>query len=145
MNTSTRAQSGRATAALLNLKILPDDASDKSPYLSQFKNSFICVSSFTVSQSDMLASLQRVTGTGPADWTIEHVPAKERYKQGVEELQGGNRMGFAKMLYGRSFYPEEPALYEKKRSMQTELLGLPKDDLDEATRFAVQISEGKAK
>ena len=44
INTSTWPQCGRAVANLLSLKILPEDESDKSPTLSQFRNDFIRIS-----------------------------------------------------------------------------------------------------
>jgi hypothetical protein len=69
INTSTWPQCGRAIANLLSLKELPDEETDWSPTLSQFRNGSIYISSFRLSQGDMFESVKRVTGTTDADWT----------------------------------------------------------------------------
>lgn len=141
INTSTWPQTGRAVASLLSLKVLKDDANDKSPCLSDFKSKTVFVSSFLVSQRDMLDSAKRVTGTTDADWKITYEPTAERYKAGMELLQKGDRMGFARLLYARMFYPNGDGNYEKRRGLQNDLLGLPKEDLDEYTKQAIEMSK----
>lgn len=141
LNTSTWPQTGRSVANLLGLKVLPDDENDKSPCLAHFRNTFVYVSSFAVNQKEMLDSILRVTGAGPDDWKVTHVPVKERFQQGVEELQKGKRTGFGKMLYGRMFYPDKAGLFEATRGLDNEKLGLPKEDLDEFTKVAIDLVE----
>jgi hypothetical protein len=70
INTSTWPQCGRAIASLLSLKELPDDETDQSPTLSQFRNSAIYIPSFRLTQRDTLESVKRATGTTDADWKI---------------------------------------------------------------------------
>lgn len=72
INTSTLPQCGRAVARLLGLKILPDDGGDRTPCLSHYRNRFVYVSSFKISQREMLDSILRVTGTEMRDWKISH-------------------------------------------------------------------------
>lgn len=134
-----RLQCGRAVASLLSLKVLPDDENDKSPCLSQFKNDSVYVSSFLTSQKDMLASIQRVTNTSDKDWTIEHQNHKDRFESGKQMLKDGNRLGLARSMYTRMFYPNGDGNFESKLTNET--LGLPKEDLDEATKTAVELYE----
>ncbi|EXJ87981.1 hypothetical protein A1O1_04908 [Capronia coronata CBS 617.96] len=142
INTSTWQQCGRAAAAVFSLKVLPEDEADKAPTLSQFKNGFVYVSSFLVSQRDMFASVLRVTGTSEKDWTIKYQDVEERYKEGVEEMKAGDVFkGFTKLLYARDFYPDGCGNYEARKGLHNDLLGLPKEDLDECTKVAVVIAE----
>ena len=74
VNTSTWPQCGRAVANLLSLKILPDDDDDDDDadngsacFLSRYRNQSVYISSFNVSQREMLDSVMRVTGTTVRD------------------------------------------------------------------------------
>jgi hypothetical protein len=53
-------------------------------------------------------------------------------------MKGGDRIGFAKMLYARAFYPGDGD-YESKKGLHNDALGLPKEDFDEATKMAVDL------
>lgn len=141
INTSTWPQTGRAVAKLLSLKILPVDANDKSASLSDFKNKFVYISSFNISQRDMLDSVLRVTGTTLVDWKVSYEPVKERYQSGVEEFRNGNMLGFAKLLYARMFYPDNSGNYEITKGLHNDILGLPKENLDEYTNIAVEMAK----
>ncbi|OKL58562.1 hypothetical protein UA08_06058 [Talaromyces atroroseus] len=137
INCSTWDQCGRAVAALLSLKRLPDDEDDKSVTLSRFQDRPLFVSSFTVSQKDMLESVKRVTGATEGEWKVSYQPSNTRYKEGLEELYRGKQTGFYKAMYARVFYPSGDADFGPDNM----LLGLPEEDLDEATRRAIEISE----
>lgn len=139
INTTTWDQSGRAVAALLSLKELPEDEKDESVTLSRWRNEPVYISSFLVSQRDMLDSLNRVLGTRDADWEIKTEPHQERYNRGLKEMQEGNRLGFATALYTRCFFPNGDGNYEAKYGLANEALGLPREDLDEATKTAVAM------
>ena len=144
INTSTWPQCGRGIVGLLGLKILPDDEEDESPCLSQFSNRFVYMSSFLVSQKDMLDSVLRVTGTTAEDWKINKEPSQARYKRGMAELQKGNRSGFATLLYSRVFYPNGDGDFETSKGLQNEVLGLPKEEIDESTKVALKMAEEKS-
>jgi len=141
INVSTWQQCGRALAGLLSLKELPDDANDKSPTLSHWKNKPLYIASFKLNQRVMLDSLNRVLGTQDKDWTIDYEPTAERYKKGLEELKQGISTGFAKAMYSRCFYPNGDGDFESSKGLDNAKLGLPKDDLDEATKRTVQMVE----
>lgn len=138
INTSTFAQCGRALAALLSLKLLPEDENDRDPALSNWDNDVVYVSSFHVSQRDMLESVERVTGTTDADWAITYEGAAERYKRGVEDMRKGELKGFVRLMYSRMFFPNGGGSYEDTKGLQNGVLGLPQEDLDEATAEGIR-------
>ncbi|EMC94216.1 hypothetical protein BAUCODRAFT_36690 [Baudoinia panamericana UAMH 10762] len=142
INHSTWPQCGRAVAKLLSLKLLPEDESDKAPTLSQFRNKPLYISSFLLSQNDMLAAVLKATGDKESDWTIQSKPVTERYQDGINAMQKGDMLGFATAMYARVFYPEgSPGDYESKGKLANDILGLPKEDLNEATKNAVRMAE----
>lgn len=108
--------------------------------LANFKNEVVYVSSFTVSQKEMLQSVLRVTRTTEADWTITKEPAQTRYSDGMKEIQEGKHSGFAKMCT-RVFYPDGYGNFQNKKMKLNSLLHLPVDSIDEATKFAVARSK----
>ena len=131
---STWRQCGRALAKFLSL---PE--SDASPSVSQWKNKTLFVASFTVSQRDMLDSLNRVLKTTDKDWQITHEPSDKRLQEGIAEMQKGMVTGFAKSMYSRVFMPKGVGNHEAVRGLDNEKIGLPKEDLDEATKKTVQM------
>jgi hypothetical protein len=132
INTSTWAICGDAVASLL---ALPEDE------FKQFDNKGLYVSSFLVSQRDMLESLHRVLGTTDADWTIEYQPVQERYDQGLKEMKEGKMVGFAKSLYAGAFFPQGRGDFETGFGLDNDKLKLQKEELDAATKKAVEMVE----
>ena len=142
INTTTWPQLGRGVANLLAFKILPDDAADKSPSLSDYRNKFVRISSFRMSQRDMLDVLNRTLGTKTSDWTTKKVPAKEMHERGKEMLfKEGNQEGFSWLLYSRLFYNDGSGDFEKRAGIDNEKLGLPKEDPVEAARYGLKLAE----
>ncbi|KAF2491421.1 NAD(P)-binding protein [Lophium mytilinum] len=141
ISVSTWPQIGCAVAALLSLPI-NSEGSNKEDCLENFRNKLVYVNSFTVSQRDMLESALRVTGTKEEDWTVTKEPAQERYSTGIEQIEEGQRIGYAKMMYTRVFYPDGCGDTEHNRGTLNSLLGLPKEDIDEATNRAIERSKG---
>lgn len=140
INTSTWPQVGRAVASLLSLPIRAA-GEDKDHCLENFRNSQVYVSSFLVSQKDILESVLRVTKTGIEDWKVNKEPVKERYTGGIEAMQKGDRLGFVRMMYSRVFFPDGVGNFETTKGTQNTLLNLPKEDIDEATKAAIKRSE----
>jgi hypothetical protein len=140
LNTSTCEQTGRAVAAILSLPILPEHENDTSITLDFYRNRMAFISSFSLSQRDMLESLLRVTSTMESDWNISKVPAKQRFMEATEQARSGNRAAFGRALYTRYFYGDT-GLFEKTHGLDNEKLCLPKEDLDHATMMAVKLQE----
>jgi hypothetical protein len=133
INISTWAHCGRALAALLSL---PVQAEGDGLALEQWKNRVFFISSFKLSQKDMLASVHRVLGTKDEDFTIKYEPTEKRVKDGREQLQKGDFTGFQKVLYSRSFYPGAMDFGDQ---VVHDALGLPDENLDEATKRVVEM------
>ncbi|KAL9614482.1 MAG: hypothetical protein Q9167_001010 [Letrouitia subvulpina] len=141
IDTSTWPQTGRGVARLLGLKIMKEHENDKSACLEDYKNKFLYFSSFCISQREMLESVLRVTGTKAGDWTITNEGSVERYNRGIEMMQQGNMVGFAQMMYTRVFYQDGSGNYTESRGVANDVLGLPKEDLDEYTAKAIEFSK----
>ncbi|KAF9775371.1 hypothetical protein IL306_006528 [Fusarium sp. DS 682] len=137
INTSTLAQFGRAAAALASLKELPDDQNDSSPTIVQFRNKPVYLSSFYVSQQDILRSLQRVTNTTDADWDIKYESSADRIESGKAMGRSGNILGFVQAYYSFIFSPKGQKLKTQDK-LHNELLGLPEEDLGEVVRACVE-------
>lgn len=133
INHSTLPRVGRAVAALLSL---PQES------LSQYANKQVYISSFAASQKDMFASVLRATGTKEEDWQVSYEPAKERHERGLEAMKGGDRMGLARAMATRVFFKDDCGWFEKTKGTLNGLLGLPVEDLDEATRAAIERARG---
>ncbi|KAI1139882.1 NAD(P)-binding protein [Hypoxylon sp. FL0543] len=139
MNTITWPQTGRAVGALLSLPIEPEK--EGGPSLSSYKNKFIYVSSFCVSQKDMFASVLRVTGTKESDWKFEQEESTKRFEEGRKKVFGGDMSAFPQLLYNRLWFKDGSANFEARHGLANDILGLPKEDLDEATRLAIDRAE----
>ncbi|KAK1750182.1 hypothetical protein QBC47DRAFT_354046 [Echria macrotheca] len=146
INTSTWRQCGRAVAALLSLKGLPEDENDTGPTVSKWRNQPLRISSFFISQRDMLDSVHRVLGTTDADWKILQEPIVERYNKAIEAMKAGDRSAYGRAMYSRIFFADaaaEELHYASAAGVANEELGLPKEDLDEATRRGIDMAEGR--
>ena len=55
----------------------------------------------------------------------------------------GDYMGFAQMMYSRVFYQDGSGDFESSKGLQNGVLGLPREDLDEATEVAVKMAGKK--
>lgn len=139
VNVSTWGSCGRALAGLLSLKETPDDAQDASPTVSQWKNKPLYISSFRVSQRDMLDSVNRVQGTTDRDWEIVSEPSIERYQRGIEDMKKGDQTGFSRGMYTRVFFQNGDGDFESSKGLQNALIGLPDDSLDKATKRALKM------
>ncbi|KAF2729245.1 putative oxidoreductase CipA [Polyplosphaeria fusca] len=140
LNTSTWVQTGRGVASLLSLPIYPEDADDKSTTISSYANSFVRVSSWALSQREMFDAVKRVTGTSDSDWNISSVGAKQRYEESKKKLMEGDQRAFAHMMYTRYFFGDDAGYFEKTHGLDNDKLGLPKEDLDEFTKKAVEMA-----
>lgn len=137
VSTSTWPQIGRAVAAILSLPIKPEEPNPDA-CLEKLKNRVVYINSFTISQKDMFESALRVTGTKAEDWTITKEPAQEVYTKGLKGLKEGKREAFSNVLYSRIFFPDGSGNFEDSKGTLNSILGLPKEDLDEATKAAIE-------
>jgi hypothetical protein len=129
-----------ASLTVAKIFALPIQSDGKySLALSDFKNKSVYVSSFFVSQRDMLASVLRVTGDKESDWTITTEASKPRYDRAVKMLSEGKFEGFAILLYTRVFFPDGASDYTSK--LNNKDLSLPEENLDDATKTALEMAK----
>jgi hypothetical protein len=89
----------------------------------------------------MFESVKRVTGTTDADWKITHDSVQQRFKEAQAAVQQGDWKMFTRMLYSRMFFPTGDGDYQSRVELHNDLLGLPVEDLDEATAVGVKMGE----
>jgi len=139
LETSTWDLVGRATARVLALPVEREEGYE-GPVIADWKNRFVCVRSFTLSQRDMLDSLHRVLGTTDEDWKITHVDPEQIFKESNEALKKGDWTAGVKVIYSRLFFPGTKT-FADENSIANETLGLQKEDLDSSTRVAVDMAQ----
>src|SRR4051812_15604681 len=74
ITTTTIAQTCRGVTALLGL---PIHTTDGSSSISDYKNKFLYLQSFTTTQEAMLSEVQRATGTTPSEWKVDYKSTDE--------------------------------------------------------------------
>ena len=145
LSTSTWPHVGRTVAAILSLPIKAEGSQDKGASLDALRNKVIYTNSFTVSQKDMLASAQRVTGTTDDEWKITKHDSQERFATSMKFFKEGKfkTEGFTNFLYSRIFFPNGCGDFEHNKGTVNGLLDLPREDLDEATQAAMERQEAQ--
>lgn len=88
----------------------------------QTVNRYIYVASFTFSQRELLAVVERLSGK---KYEVQRVSGEEKRRIGGEKLAKGDMSGFVDMLIGAVI-----ASLDKKEPLDNEMLGLPKQDMD---------------
>ncbi|KAJ5117926.1 hypothetical protein N7448_004423 [Penicillium atrosanguineum] len=74
---------------------------------------------------------------------ISYEPLKKRITDSKEELAQDNFRGFVKLIYGGVFLPSNRnADFAATMTMANDILNLPKEDLDEATKRTVAMVDG---
>jgi hypothetical protein len=134
-NTTTLKTVGRAVAAVLSLPATEQNAGE--PSLSTYRNQFLYISSFRVSQRDILDAVEEATGTGDSDWTIEKRSAQAYIDEGHQRIQRGDFYGVGNILYGYHFKEGLGGDFSSTKGTANAVLRLPKEDLVEETRSVV--------
>ncbi|KAI9798166.1 MAG: hypothetical protein M1833_004915 [Piccolia ochrophora] len=126
-STSTLAQIGRAVAAIL-------------AHPAETENKDIFFDSFTVSQNEILAVFEKVTGS---KWTLNHTTAAAVLQQGKEALSKGDMgTGVFQSLVGVTFTQEDTGgNFPQEHTLSNDLLGLPHEDLEEAINAYIESSK----
>ncbi|CAM1507605.1 Fc.00g072460.m01.CDS01 [Cosmosporella sp. VM-42] len=140
LNTTTLSQYGRAVAALVGLKLQPDDANDTSTTLSRFENKLCYISSFLLSQRDMLKAVQQVTGTTDADWKIGHQSSEDRIADGRATAAAGDFAGFVK-TYFTFLLSMDGQKVNHEHKLDNDLIGLPKENLHDTVKICVKMAK----
>lgn len=101
------------------------------------KNRHVWIQSFNVRQNDILAALEKATGT---KWQVNHVDSDEQIKIGNELMQQGDWNGFGKLIVAVIFNGKVDcgSDFTKAAKLDNDLLGLPKEDLQDAVDAIVK-------
>jgi hypothetical protein len=65
----------------------------------------------------MLDAVHGVLGTTDGEREARYQGSAERYQEGLEEMRGGDRMGCAKAIYSKGFFPGGGADFERERGL----------------------------
>jgi hypothetical protein len=122
-STSTRKRIGDAVVAVLT-------------HPEETKNKIVFVNSFTTSQKELLASLEKATGT---KWEVETVSSEEEVAAGKEMLKNGNMMGIGAIVKSICFTEGWGADFEYGGiDLMNGILGLEKENIDEVVSKIVK-------
>ena len=97
-------------------------------------NKIIYVASFTVSKKDVVASLEKATDSV---WETTHVDGEEQKKTGLEKISKGDFSGAPLLLSYINAVEGHGGNYATCKPLSNELLGLPKENLDEVVAEVV--------
>jgi hypothetical protein len=91
-------------------------------------NKYLFIESFNVSQRDILASLQDVTG---AKWDVTYHDAEEEKRLALEKLAKGNYSGIPTLMRYITCVKGYGGNYMDSEESANKLLSLPAESLDE--------------
>jgi hypothetical protein len=134
-NTSTMDQIGRGITSVLSLPIRNEQDPRRS--LEHYGNNFVYISSFLVSQQDILSAVQRAQGSNEG-WEIDRSKTVANWITNSREAmaKGDQRAGFGLTF---AYYIGEGlgGNYEEKARQDRKVLGLPEESFDEAVDRAL--------
>lgn len=101
---------------------------------AQTANEYLLIKSFVLTQNDILAALEKATGT---KWTVVHRDSVETRQQGWKLIESGNpQEGIPKVIQGSLFNDKTDVVVAEKRLVNG-LLNLPDIDLGEYVKALV--------
>ncbi len=133
-NTTTLTNSALAVARILSLPI----AAASGTSLSDYGNKFVYVRSFLVSQREILASAQRITGTSDADWTITHTDVQAFIDEGSALFAKGDMTGMLNLIIGNLVKEGAGGDYESVHGVSNAVLDLTEESLDETAKALLE-------
>ena len=125
---TTVAKVGKAIAALLSLS---------HDQIQGYLNRCVYISSFRLSQLDILRSVQLATQTQTSDWEVAYEDVGNAVQDGQDIASHGSVDGLIKVIYAMQFLPEAGGDYEAEHGTANEELELEREDLNDITRLAV--------
>ena len=110
--------------AVKNALLLPNETANK----------YLYIESLTVSQSEVVASLEKAMGK---PWEREQVDAEEMKRTGLEKMSKGDHSGVVSLIRYVNCVHGHGGNYAEDRGTANGVLGLPKATLDEEVRKLV--------
>jgi hypothetical protein len=102
---------------------------------NKMANKYLCVDSWTLSQNQILASLEKATDT---KWDATHVDAEEQKRDGLAKIAGSDFSGAMSLIRYINTVEGHGGNYATYSESANELLELPKLDLDEVIAGVVK-------
>ncbi|PKX97949.1 uncharacterized protein P174DRAFT_426301 [Aspergillus novofumigatus IBT 16806] len=118
VTTTTLSTVGKALVAMLEH---PDET----------KNTYVFVSSFNISQRDILEVVEMVDGQ---KWTIKHITPEEVIASGKRKLAAGDFAGIMDLVRGGAC-GKQGLGDSRPYGLWNNQLGLPKEDIEKAIRY----------
>ena len=132
-NTTTLKQVGEGVAKLLSLP---------EAELETYKNKPVYLSSFFITQRDILESAIRATGTKESDWNVVVEDADKVIEEVRREIANGNHMAFVKEFYITHMRKGFGGDYQEKALKDAQVLELKAENLDEVVETVVKELAG---
>ncbi|CAJ0553077.1 Ff.00g115890.m01.CDS01 [Fusarium sp. VM40] len=104
-------------------------------HADETRNQYVYISSFHISQKDILDVVEKVDGQ---KWTVKHITSEELIAQGKKRLAEGDNMGATDLVGGGALGKQ--ALGDSRPwGLWDEKLGLQKEDLEQAVKDVLDI------
>jgi len=130
-NTSTLDRIGLSVAAMLSLPI--SDSLNPRASLQHYANNFLYVSSYCVTQTQLLQAIQKAKNENDADWKINK---EKTVQQWIQQCEAGVKAGNMQLGMGlvvcRYIGEGLGGNYEDKANADTKALDLPEEEPFEA-------------
>ena len=98
-------------------------------------NRYIPIHSFTTTQNEVLAALEKVSGK---KWEVTHSTVAEAKKIGGEKMSKGDFGGFVDLIRAAIYDESKGSNFEKDQELANDLLGLPKEHLYETVEKIIK-------
>lgn len=97
------------------------------------KNAHVYVSSFKVSQNEILAIAEKATGS---KWTVTNQTTGALIKDGQDKLAKGDFSGINSLIVGAVYHPDGLGDFSSE-GLWNEKLGLPQESLEESVKAGI--------
>jgi hypothetical protein len=111
--------------AVKNAMLIPETA-----------NKYMFIDSFTISQNQVLASLEKTTSK---KWEAKHVDAEEQKKVGLDKMSKGDFSGAMLLIRYINCVEGHGGNYAKYEKTANKLLSLPNESLDDVEQIMKEV------
>ncbi|KAG9185360.1 hypothetical protein G6011_07904 [Alternaria panax] len=129
--TATLWDNGEAVFSATNLNQIGIATVKALQHADLTKNQYVYISGFQITQNDILAAAEKVTG---AKWTVKKASTKEQIEQGRAKLQKGDFSGISDLILGATYGKEQQLGDYSFEGLWNDKLGVPKEDLEETVK-----------
>ncbi|KAK3621250.1 hypothetical protein LTR56_022911 [Elasticomyces elasticus] len=112
----------------------------ESRYATQTHNKDLYIRSFTVSQDEILASIERATGK---QWIRKELDLDSAVEKASNQMSHGDFRGITTVIVGMMLDPNTGCNFDARGEVHNELLELPKELLDDVVQRVVDFFNKK--